>query len=62
VGTFDGYLPLVVQIIKFFQSGIAPVNPEETIEIFAFMQAADESKRQGSAPVSVAEILKQAGR
>lgn len=62
VGTFDGYLPLVVQIIKFFQSGIAPVNPEETIEIFAFMQAAEESKHQGGAPVSVAEILKQARR
>src|SRR5512141_1226891 len=43
-GSHDGYEPLVAAIMKFFQSGVAPVKPEETIEIFAFMDAADESK------------------
>src|SRR5438445_291005 len=43
VGGFDGYAPLVREIIKFFQTGVAPVTPEETIELFAFMEAADES-------------------
>ena len=58
----DGdYAPLVVEIVKFFQTKVAPVAPEETIELFAFMEAADESKRRGGAPVSIAEVLKQAG-
>jgi hypothetical protein len=59
-GSFDGYLPLVEQIVKFFQTGVAPVKPEETLEIFAFMQAADESKRNGG-QVRVADVLKRAG-
>ncbi len=52
-GSFDGYQPLVVAIMTFFQTGVAPVPPEETIEIMAFMEAADESKNQGGAPVKI---------
>jgi hypothetical protein len=59
-GSFDGYVPLVVEIVKFVQTGIAPVTPEETIEIFAFMEAADESKRKDGAPVKIQDILKSA--
>jgi len=44
VGTYDGYAPLVKEIIKFFISGKAPVDDRETLEIYAFMDAADESK------------------
>jgi predicted dehydrogenase len=58
--SFEGYGPLVVEIMRFFQTGMAPVQPEETLEIFAFMEAADESKRSG-APVSVGSILRRAG-
>jgi len=61
-GSFDGYLPLVAEIVRFFQTGVAPVKPEETLQIFAFMEAADQSKRQGGAPVSIAEVLKQAAQ
>ncbi len=53
VGSYDGYAPLVAAIMKFFQTGVAPVKPEETVEIIAFMEAADESKRQGGAPVKI---------
>lgn len=60
-GSFDGYLPLVAEIMKFFQTGVAPVKPEETLEILAFMEAADQSKRQGGAPISISETLKHAG-
>ena len=60
VGAFDGYRPLVQEIIKFFQTGVAPVKPEETIEIFAFMEAADESKRLGGAPVKIKDVIKRA--
>jgi hypothetical protein len=52
-----GYAPLVREIIKFFQTGTPPVSAEETIEMFAFMEAADESKRQGGQPVSIKELL-----
>jgi hypothetical protein len=62
VGSFDGYVPLVAEIIKFFQSGLAPVKPEETIEIFAFMEAAEESKREGGAPVKIRDVIKRAER
>jgi hypothetical protein len=53
VGSFDGYEPLVAVIMKFFQTGMAAVQPEETIEIFAFMEAADVSKNKGGAPVRI---------
>jgi len=60
VGAWDGYGPLVAEITKFFQTGVAPVKPDETIEIFAFMEAADESKRQGGAAVKIRDVLKRA--
>jgi hypothetical protein len=50
----------VAEIMRFFQTGMAPVKPEETIEIFAFMEAADESKRQNGAPVRIADMLARA--
>ena len=46
-GGYGGYEPLVVEIAKFFKTGKPPVSAEETLEIFAFMEAADESKRKG---------------
>jgi predicted dehydrogenase len=60
-GSFDGYQPLVVAIMDFFKTGVAPVKPEETIQIIAFMEAADQSKQQGGAPVKLSEVIKQAG-
>lgn len=59
-GNYEGYKPLVVEIAKFFKSGKPPVAMEETLELYAFMEAADESKRQGGKPVSVAEVLTKA--
>jgi hypothetical protein len=55
------YAPLVREIIAFFNGGNAPVRAEETIELFAFMEAADESKRQGGKPVAISEVLRKAG-
>jgi len=53
VGSFDGYVPLVAAIMRFFETGVAPVSAEETIAIFEFMEAADTSKAQGGAVVSL---------
>ncbi len=55
-GQYDGYKPLVVEIVKFFRSGEPPVSAEETTDLYAFMEAADESKRRGFVPVKVAEV------
>ncbi len=58
----DGdYAPLMREIMKFFQTGVAPVPNEETIEIYAFMEAADESKREGGKPVKISRIMKKNG-
>jgi predicted dehydrogenase len=59
-GSFDGYEPLIVEIVKFFKTGKPPVSEAETLEIFAFMEAADESKRQGGRPVALETVLKKA--
>lgn len=60
LGPYGGYAPLLVDIIKYFKTGEMPVTPEETIEIFAFMEAADESKRQGGKSVTLESVLKKA--
>lgn len=57
IGKYDGYLPLLYRIVDFFDTGVVPVSEEETTELVAFMEAADESKRRGGAPVSIAELL-----
>ena len=59
-GRYGGYGPLVDEIVKFFKTGKAPVPAEETIEIFAFMSAADESKAKGGAAVSLIELIEKA--
>jgi Oxidoreductase family, NAD-binding Rossmann fold len=57
---FEGYTPLVEQIGAFFETGEVPVSPAETIEIFAFMQAADQSKLNGGTPISIQETIQTA--
>ena len=57
LGPFKGYDNLLVQILDFFKTGKAPVSPEETLEIYAFMDAADESKRKGGASVGLKGII-----
>jgi predicted dehydrogenase len=56
---FSGYGPLVEKICNFFITGKEPVSREQTIEMFAFMEGADESKRQGGSPVALETIIRQ---
>jgi hypothetical protein len=62
IGAFGGYRPLLVAIAFFFKTGIAPVSIEETLEIYTFMEAAEESKRLGGVPVSLSDMLERARR
>jgi predicted dehydrogenase len=57
LGTYAGYDPLLVKILEFFKTGVEPVRREETLEIFAFMQAAEISKQKGGVPVDVAKVM-----
>ena len=60
IGEHSGYRPLVAEIVKFFRTGESPVDVQETLEIYAFMEAADESKRRGGVPVRLEDVLKEA--
>jgi len=60
LGPFKGYDNLLDQIITFFKSGIPPVSAEETLAIYTFMEAADESKRRNGAEVTLKEVMDKA--
>jgi len=57
IGAFNGFEPLLVEIIKMFRGGPAPVSHAEMLELQAFMEAAAESKRRGGAVVTLEEVL-----
>ncbi|SHG59202.1 Tat (twin-arginine translocation) pathway signal sequence [Fodinibius roseus] len=57
IGPYGGYRPLLVEIVNFFRTGQPPVSPKETLEIYAFMEAADESKDQGGASVDLNKMM-----
>ncbi|HEV7279009.1 MAG TPA: Gfo/Idh/MocA family oxidoreductase [Pirellulaceae bacterium] len=57
LGKYPGYAPLVVAIEDFFRTGKSPVSNQETLEIYAFMEAARLSAERGGAPVSIAELF-----
>lgn len=59
-GKYEGYKPLVEQIATFFKTQKPPVNSGETLELFAFMEAADQSKRSGGAAVKLSEVMQKA--
>jgi predicted dehydrogenase len=50
-GRFEGYEPLLAEIVRFFRTGKPPVPAAETLEIIAFMEAAERSAEQGGAAV-----------
>ena len=56
----DSYAPLVAEAVKFFKTGKPPIEPEVTLELFSFMEAADESKRLGGVPVSLSDVVAKA--
>ncbi len=59
VGGYDGYGLLLDEILKFFETLAVPVSEKETIEIFTFMEASNESKRQGGKIISMESTLKK---
>lgn len=56
---FEGYEDLAIKIAEFFKSRKSPIDDGETLEIYAFMEAADEAKRKGGR-VNLKEIIAKA--
>ena len=50
------YRPLLVEIAKFMHTRVPPVKAEETLEMFAFMQAAELSKQQAGAEIPLSRV------
>lgn len=56
----DVYGPMMREIVQFFKTGQPPVTAEETLEVLAFMEAADASKAQNGAAVSLESTMEKA--
>lgn len=57
LGKYSGYNPLLEKIAGFFNTGIPPVSAEETLEIFTFMAAAEESKLKGGIRIETEQVF-----
>ena len=62
LGPYLGYGPMLAEILTFFRTGEPPVAEDETLELYGFMVAADESKKRGGVPVSIEEVMQSAKR
>ena len=49
----DSYRPLLLEIVKFFETKEPPFPNEDTLEMFAFMDAAQRSKEAGGVPMKL---------
>jgi len=58
LGGYEGYEKLLMRICAFFRTGEVPVPNEETLEIFAVMDAAAKSHDEGGREVALTEITK----
>ena len=52
------YDDLLAKVVQFFDTGLSPVPKQETIEIAAFIDAAQKSKKKKGKPVSLSSYLK----
>ncbi len=55
------YTPMLREIVKFFETKQPPISPKQTLEIYAFMAAAEESKHRDGARVTLREVMVKAG-
>ncbi|MDR0698827.1 MAG: Gfo/Idh/MocA family oxidoreductase, partial [Tannerella sp.] len=52
-----GYNPLLAKITEFYDTKILPFPVEQTLEIIAFMEAADESKKHGGTEIDLKSVM-----
>lgn len=59
---YMGYEGIAIEIAKFFKGGPVPVSIKETMEILAFMEAAQESKSKNGVNIQIADMLKKVSK
>lgn len=59
-GGYMGYKVLLDAILQFFETDVAPVSKEETLEMFAFMEASNLSLQKGGKNIRLADMYKAA--
>jgi hypothetical protein len=59
VGPYQGYEVLLTEILKFFKTRVAPVSEAETLEIFTFMEASNQSKREGGKIILIEDAYRK---
>ncbi len=47
------YGPMLTALVKFFETGVPPVSNDETLELFAYLDAAQRSKDAGGKPMKL---------
>ena len=52
--------PAYKKMIDFFETGSVPVTREQTLEVLAFMEAAEESKNSGGKEVKIETVMQNA--
>lgn len=60
IAAASSYENLLVEIAKFFKTGQPPVSAADTLEIVAFLEAAQESKLQNGATIELADVIEKA--
>ncbi len=58
VGGYEGYFCLLERVLKYFETGVPPIDIEETLEMFAFMKASNMSLERGGKTVTLEEAYK----
>jgi len=48
--------PMAAAILEFFRTGISPIDPADSLEIIAFLEAASRSRKAGGAPIPLAGL------
>lgn len=59
-GSYEGYEPMFADVCRFFKSGKTSFDSAETVQILAFMSAADESVKKGGAHISLKDTIEKA--
>lgn len=62
VGTYEGYESLLSEILNFFRTRVVSVSEKETVEIFTFMEASNESRRKGGKIISMDETYRKGAK
>lgn len=58
LGAFNGYNPLLERIVEFFDTKVVPFDGKETLEICAFIEAADVSKFSNGRSIDLNHVIK----